>query len=120
MSLRIGRRTRRVVDMPLSETGAANDLAEPGAEPLTKPGAGAAAEEVSRRRDLRTAAHEVTRYWDGLQERIPAPVLRMLVTLPWLLRRMPVPFWVPLVLMLLRRIAKRRAKRRLRQQKRAA
>jgi hypothetical protein len=61
----------------------------------------------------------VARYWDGLQDRIPAPVLRMLVTLPWLLRRMPVPFWVPLVLMLLRRIARHRAKRRARRQARA-
>lgn len=64
-----------------------------------------------RRRDLRAAAHEVVRHWDALQERIPAPVLRMLVTLPWLLRRMPVPFWVPLVFILLRRIAKHRARR---------
>ena len=112
MSLRLGRRTRRVVDTPLSETGAASNLAEHVEA--------SAAAEVSRRRDLRSAAHEVARYWDGLQERIPAPVLRMLVTLPWLLRRMPVPFWVPLVLMLLRRIVKHRAKRRLRQQARAA
>ncbi|HEX3780224.1 MAG TPA: hypothetical protein VHX38_11195 [Pseudonocardiaceae bacterium] len=65
----------------------------------------------SRRRALRGAAREVVRHWESLRERVPAPVLRVLVTLPWLLRRMPVPFWVPLLLMLLRRIARRRARR---------
>jgi hypothetical protein len=60
------------------------------------------------RRALRRAADDVMRRFDALQERVPAPVLRFLVTLPWLLRRMPVPFWVPLVLMLLRRLRKRR------------
>jgi hypothetical protein len=64
-----------------------------------------------RGRDFRRAANEVARYWDAAQERVPAPILRLLVTLPWLLRRMPVPFWVPLVLMLLRRLRRRRAKR---------
>jgi hypothetical protein len=66
---------------------------------------------VRRRPDLRHAAAEATRYWDALQEKVPAPVLRMLVMLPWLARRMPVPFWVPLTLMLLRRISRRRARR---------
>jgi hypothetical protein len=71
-------------------------------------------DETSRRRDFRRAANEVVRYWDAAQERVPAPVLRILVTLPWLLRRMPVPFWVPLLLMLLRRVRRRRAARRAR------
>lgn len=60
------------------------------------------------RRGLRRASRQVLRRWDELQDRVPPPVLRLLVTLPWLLRRMPVPFWVPLVLMLLRRLRKRR------------
>lgn len=64
-----------------------------------------------RGRDFRHAANEVLRYWDAAQERVPAPVLRLLVTLPWLLRRMPVPFWVPLALMLVRRLRRRRARR---------
>jgi hypothetical protein len=72
------------------------------------------APEETSRRDLRKAANEVMRHWDTLQERVPAPVLRILVTLPWLLRRMPVPFWVPLLLMLLRRVRRRRAARRAR------
>jgi hypothetical protein len=70
------------------------------------------ARETSRGRRLREASAEVGRHWDRLQERVPAPVLRLLVTLPWLMRRMPVPFWVPLALMLVRRIRRRRAKQR--------
>ncbi|HEY3748376.1 MAG TPA: hypothetical protein VGL80_04190 [Pseudonocardiaceae bacterium] len=65
-----------------------------------------------QRRDLRHAATELARYWDTIEERVPAPVLRILVTLPWLLRRLPVPFWVPAVFMIARRI---RARRRSRQ-----
>jgi hypothetical protein len=73
-----------------------------------------------RRLDLRTAAGQVAQHWDSLLERVPAPVFRVLVTLPWVLRKMPVPFWVPLVLMLLRRISKSRRKRRERREARAA
>lgn len=69
------------------------------------------AESPTRRRDLRRAGKEVIRHWENLQHRVPAPVLRVLVTLPWLARRMPVPFWVPLTLLLLRQIRKHRAKR---------
>jgi hypothetical protein len=68
-------------------------------------------EAARRRLDLRRASGEVMRHWDSLQDRVPAPLLRILVTLPWLLRRMPVPFWVPLVLMLLRRLHRRRQRR---------
>ncbi|HEY1571176.1 MAG TPA: hypothetical protein VGG05_07530 [Pseudonocardiaceae bacterium] len=71
------------------------------------------ARETIRRRRLREASTEVGRHWEMLQERVPAPVLRLLVTLPWLMRRMPVPFWVPLALMLVRRIRRRRAKQRI-------
>ncbi|HEX3646879.1 MAG TPA: hypothetical protein VHV49_00550, partial [Pseudonocardiaceae bacterium] len=69
------------------------------------------ARETTRGRRLREASAEVGRHWDMLRDRVPAPVLRLLVTLPWVLRRMPVPFWVPLALMLLRRIRRRRARR---------
>lgn len=72
------------------------------------------AQRTTRGRRLREASAEVGRHWDTLQERVPAPVLRLLVTLPWVMRRMPVPFWVPLVLMLVRRIRRHRAKRRAR------
>ena len=61
---------------------------------------------------VRRATDEALRHWDRLQEKVPAPVLRILVTLPWLMRRMPVPIWVPVTLMLLRRIARRRRQRR--------
>jgi hypothetical protein len=71
-------------------------------------------DDTSRGRDFRRAANEVVRYFDAAQERVPAPVLRVLVMLPWLLRRMPVPFWVPLLLMLVRRVRRRRAARRAR------
>lgn len=76
------------------------------------------ARETTRRRRLREASAEVGRHWDMLQDRVPAPVLRLLVTLPWLMRRMPVPFWVPLALLLLRRIRRRRAKQRVVSQRR--
>jgi hypothetical protein len=66
---------------------------------------------TDRRVRLRQAADQTLRHWDRLRERVPAPVLRLLVTLPWLMRRMPVPFWVPVALMLLRRIARRRRNR---------
>lgn len=78
------------------------------------------AQETSRGRRLRAASAEVGRHWDRLQDRVPAPVLRLLVTLPWVMRRMPVPFWVPLALMLVRRIRRHRAKRRARPDDRVA
>ena len=71
-------------------------------------------DQTSRGRDFPRAANEVVKYFDAAQERVPAPVLRVLVMLPWLVRRMPVPFWVPLLLMLVRRVARRRAARRAR------
>jgi hypothetical protein len=61
-----------------------------------------------QRRDLRRAANELARYWDTVEERVPAPILRILVTLPWLFRRLPVPFWVPVALMIVRRVRARR------------
>ncbi|HEX5407220.1 MAG TPA: hypothetical protein VFX16_33510 [Pseudonocardiaceae bacterium] len=64
-----------------------------------------------QRRDLRRVATELARYWDTIEDRVPAPVLRILVTLPWLLRRLPVPFWVPAGFLIARRIrARRRSK----------
>ena len=60
-----------------------------------------------QRRDLRRAANELARYWDTVEERVPAPILRILVTLPWLFRRLPVPFWVPVALMIVRRVRAR-------------
>lgn len=71
-----------------------------------------AARNTARGRRLREAGAEVGRHWDMFQDRVPAPLLRLLVTLPWVVRRMPVPFWVPLALMLVRRIRRHRAKRR--------
>jgi hypothetical protein len=69
-----------------------------------------------QRRDLRHVATEVARYWDTVEERVPKPVLRILVTLPWLFRRLPVPFWVPVALMVVRRIrARQRSKNNARQ-----
>ncbi|HEX4724617.1 MAG TPA: hypothetical protein VH333_19015 [Pseudonocardiaceae bacterium] len=67
--------------------------------------------EADGRTRLRHATDQALRHWDRMQERVPAPVLRVLVMLPWLLRRMPVPFWVPVALMLLRRLARRRRHR---------
>jgi hypothetical protein len=67
---------------------------------------------TDRRVRVRRAVDEAMRHWDHLQEKVPAPLLRVLVTLPWLLRRMPVPLWVPVALMVLRRIARRRGRRR--------
>jgi hypothetical protein len=61
---------------------------------------------------LRRATDQALRHWDRMRENVPAPVLRMLVMLPWLLRRMPVPFWVPVALMVVRRLARRRRYRR--------
>jgi hypothetical protein len=61
-----------------------------------------------QRRDLRRAANELARYWDTVEERVPAPILRILVTLPWLFRRLRVPFWVPVALMIVRRVRARR------------
>ena len=56
-------------------------------------------------------ATELARYWDTVEERVPAPVLRILVMLPWILRRLPVPFWVPAALMIIRRVrARQRSK----------
>jgi hypothetical protein len=63
------------------------------------------------RRDLRTAAQDVARHWDELSRKVPAPLLRVLVTLPWLARRMPVPFWVPLAFMLGRRVLRHYARK---------
>jgi hypothetical protein len=63
--------------------------------------------EPGRQARIRRAADDVLRRWDRLQQTVPRPVLRMLVALPWLLRRMPVPFWVPVVLLVLRRLARR-------------
>lgn len=62
-------------------------------------------------RQVRRVAKKLTGYWDATQEKVPAPVLRVLLTLPWLLRRMPVPPWVAVVLILLRR-HRRRARRK--------
>ncbi|HVV18433.1 MAG TPA: hypothetical protein VHF06_03305 [Pseudonocardiaceae bacterium] len=67
---------------------------------------------ASGRRWRRTAA-ELGRRWDSLQDRVPAPVLRLLVMLPWIVRRAPVPFWVPLALMLVRRLRRRKRKSRV-------
>lgn len=65
----------------------------------------------AKRRHVRRVARKLTGYWDSTQEKVPAPVLRVLLTLPWLLRRMPVPPWVAVVLILLRR-HRRRARRK--------
>ncbi len=76
--------------------------------------------ETTRGQRLRQASAEVGRHWDTLQDKVPAPVLRLLVMLPWVMRRMPVPFWVPLALMLVRRIRRHQAKRRARLDNRTA
>lgn len=66
---------------------------------------------AGRRREWRRAVSELNRRWDAMQDNVPEPLLRLLVMLPWLLRRMPVPFWVPLALLLLRRWRRRRTAR---------
>ncbi len=71
-----------------------------------------AAPATGRDRRTRQFSDQVVRRWDDIQERVPAPVLRALVVLPWLLRRAPVPFWVPVGLMVLRRLSRRRNARR--------
>ena len=70
----------------------------------------APAGDPARNRDLRRVVGEVGRQLDAAQERVPAPVLRVLVALPWLLRRLPVPLWVTVVFALLRRRRRRRAR----------
>ena len=69
-------------------------------------------QDTGRQARVRRAADQFLRRWDTMQEKVPPPVLRLIVVLPWLLRRMPVPFWVPVVLMVLRRLARRRAARK--------
>ena len=66
---------------------------------------------ADRRVRLRQATDQALRHWDRMQEKVPAPVLRVLVMLPWLVRRMPVPFWVPVALIVLRRLSRSRRHR---------
>lgn len=62
-------------------------------------------------RHVHRIATKLTGYWDTTQEKVPAPILRILLTLPWLLRRVPVPPWVAIVLILVRR-HRRKVRRR--------
>ena len=73
-----------------------------------------APQDTGRERRIRQAADQVIRRWDDIQDRVPPPLLRLIVVLPWLLRRAPVPFWVPVGLMVLRRLARRRRRRQVR------
>jgi hypothetical protein len=67
--------------------------------------------EQAERRRVRRVAGKLAGYWDTTQEKVPAPLLRILLTLPWLARRMPVPPWVAIAFVLLRR-HRRRARRK--------
>lgn len=73
-----------------------------------------ATRQADRRVRIRQAADAFLRRWDDIEQKVPAPALRILVAVPWLLRRAPVPFWVPVLLMVLRRLNRRRRSRRAR------